>query len=80
MGGDPRVQHLLEEILESDLSPEEVCRDCTELLPQVRERLKRLHLVEAQVEELFPESVSTSSDGAGPVGAAVRRAAADSRL
>ncbi len=65
MGRDPRVQHLLEEILESERSPEEVCRDCAELLPQVRERLKRLRQVEAQVEELFPETVTASSGGGG---------------
>ena len=40
MGGDPRVQRLLEEILDSERSPEEVCRDCAELLPQVRLRWK----------------------------------------
>ena len=66
MGGDPRVQELLEEILDSERSPEEVCRDCAELLPQVHERLKRLRLVEAQVGELFPETVSPSSGGAKP--------------
>src|SRR5271157_1566502 len=66
MGGDPRVQHLLEEILDSERSPEEVCRDCAELLPQVHEGLKRLRRVEAQVEELFPETTSTSSDRARP--------------
>ena len=64
MGGDPRLQQLLEEILDSERSPEEVCRDCAELLPLVHERLKRLRLVEAQVGELFPETVSPSSGGA----------------
>ncbi len=66
MGGDPRVQHLLEEILDSERSLEEVCPDCAELLPQVRERLKRMRRVEAQVEELFPETTSSSSGGARP--------------
>ncbi len=61
MGGDPRVQHLLEEILDSERSPEEVCRDCAELLPQVRERLKRLRVIEAEVEQLFPETTSSGS-------------------
>jgi predicted DNA-binding protein (UPF0251 family) len=65
-GGDPRVQYLLEEILNSDRSPEDVCRDSAELLPQVRQRLKELRLVEAQAEVLFPEAVSTSSGGAKP--------------
>ncbi len=69
MGGDPRVQHLLEEILDSDRSPEEVCSDCAELLPQVRERLNRFRVVEAQVEDLFPEKTATSSNDARPLGA-----------
>jgi tetratricopeptide (TPR) repeat protein len=59
MPGDPRVQQLLEEILDSDRSPEEVCRDCPELLPQVRERLRRLRAVEAQVDAWFPTPGST---------------------
>jgi len=68
MGGDPRVQHLLEEILDSERSPEEVCRDCAELLPQVRDRLKRLRVIEAQVEDLFPEKTAMSSNDARPSG------------
>ena len=66
MGGDPRVRHLLEEILDTERSPEEVCRDCAELLPQVHEGLRRLRLVEAEVGTLFPERVSTSSGGDRP--------------
>ena len=66
MGGDPRVRHLLEEILDTERSPEEVCRDCAELLPKVREGLRRLRLVEAEVGALFPETVSTSSGGGRP--------------
>ncbi len=66
MGGDSRVRHLLEEILDTERSPEEVCRNCAELLPQVREGLRRLRLIEAQVGTLFPETVSTSSGGSRP--------------
>ena len=36
MAGDPRVLELLEEMLDSGRTPEEVCRDCPELLPEVR--------------------------------------------
>jgi serine/threonine-protein kinase len=54
MAGDPRVQQLLEEILESQRSPEEVCRDQPELLPQVRERWQQLRAVQEQVGVLFP--------------------------
>ncbi len=42
MSGDPRVQDLLEEILESRRTPEEVCQACPELLSEVRDRLRRL--------------------------------------
>ena len=38
MTGNPRVFGLLEEMLDSGKTPEEVCRDCPELLPEVRER------------------------------------------
>ena len=61
MPGDPRVQELLEEILDSERTPEEVCRDCPELLPLVRERLSRLREVEAQVDAMFPTPGSSPS-------------------
>ena len=53
---DPRVDELLEELLESGGSPEEVCRSCPELLPQVRAGLQRLRLVEQELGALFPPS------------------------
>jgi tetratricopeptide (TPR) repeat protein/tRNA A-37 threonylcarbamoyl transferase component Bud32 len=66
MGGDSLVNRLLEEILESHRSPEEICQDCPELLPQVRERLRRLRVIEAQVEELFPTPGSTPTPPGPP--------------
>src|SRR5262245_36006345 len=54
MGGDPRVFGLLEEMLDSGKTPEEVCRDCPELLPELRRRWQEVRLVNAQVEALFP--------------------------
>jgi len=56
MPGDPRVAQLLEDILESDRSPEEVCRTCPELLSIVRERLRRIGLVDGELEAIFPGS------------------------
>ena len=38
---DPRVRGLVEEILETHRTPEEVCEACPELLPEVRDRLRR---------------------------------------
>ena len=59
MPGDPRVQELIEEILESGSGAEEVCRSCPELLPEVREGWRRFRAIEAQVGALFPEPGST---------------------
>jgi hypothetical protein len=36
MGGNPQVLGLLEEMLDSGKTPQEVCRDCPELLPEVQ--------------------------------------------
>jgi len=54
MRGDPHVQRLLEEILESHRTPEEVCQACPELLTEVRDRLRSLRALEVQVDALFP--------------------------
>ena len=64
MKGDPRLQALLEEILETGRTPEEVCRGSPELLPELRRRRGRLRALEAEVEALFPVQ---SSGPATPV-------------
>jgi hypothetical protein len=51
---ETRIMALLEDILESNRTPEEACCDFPELLPIVRERLSRVRHVAAQVERLFP--------------------------
>ena len=55
---------LLEEMLDSGKTPEEVCRDCPELLPEVRRRWQQFQLVDAQVRMLFPGPETGSGDGA----------------
>src|SRR5438067_8495214 len=65
MAGDARVSDLLEEMLDSGRTPEEVCRDCPELLPEVRERWRRFGAIDAQVGAMFPEP--EPAPGAGPV-------------
>src|SRR5262245_36310252 len=55
MAGNPRVLGLLEEMLDSGKTPEEMCRDCPELLPEVRQRWQAFRLIDAQVEALLPE-------------------------
>ena len=57
MRDEPRVQQLLDELLESDCTPEAVCRDCPELLTEVLERWQKMRVVEAQLEALFPTPV-----------------------
>src|SRR5689334_8736094 len=55
MPDDPRVQRLIEVMLDSGSSAEEVCRDTPELLDQVCEGWRRFRAVEARLGELFPE-------------------------
>src|SRR6516225_2521734 len=55
---EPRVQELLDELLDSGCTPEEVCGACPELLPEVRRRWQQMRIVEAELDALFP--------GAGP--------------
>ncbi len=54
MANDPRVSQLLEELLESNRSPEDVCQSCPELLPLVRESLRQMRLVERLFDSLLP--------------------------
>ena len=63
MAGDPRVQELLEELLESGDTPEEVCRHCPELLPQVLNRFRRMHACDVQLDAFFPLPLSSSPAG-----------------
>ncbi len=58
MPDDPRVQQLLEDLIESGSSPERVCRDCPELQSQVRERWDRVRQVRACLDDLFPGPIS----------------------
>ena len=53
MAGDPRVLGLLEEMLNSGRTPEEVCRHCPELLPEVRRRWQQFQLVDARSGRCF---------------------------
>ena len=65
MADDPRVQQLLDEISDSGCMPEVVCRDCPELLPEVRRRWLQMGIVEAQLDELFPAAGSDPVSGGG---------------
>src|SRR5262245_1746108 len=54
MPGNFQVLELLEEMLDSGKTPEEVCRDCPELLPEVRQRWQEFQLIDAQVRTCLP--------------------------
>jgi eukaryotic-like serine/threonine-protein kinase len=64
MSDDPRVQQLIEEILDSGSSVEDVCRGCPELLTRVREGWRSLRALQDQVSALFPEPRTV--DGQAP--------------
>src|SRR5262245_1362161 len=50
-----RIQELVEEVLSSERTPEEVCRQFPELLSQVRERLLLVRELDAEFDVLLPE-------------------------
>ena len=56
MADDPRVQQLLDELLDSPRTPEEVCENCPELLPVVRHRWQQVRRLRADLNALFPLS------------------------
>ena len=56
MPDNSRLEQLLEELLDSGGTPEEACRTCPELLPQVRARWQWLRALKAEVGALFPPS------------------------
>src|SRR5262249_18579345 len=64
MPGNPQVLGLLEEMLDSGRTLEEVCRDCPELLPEVRQRWQAFPLIDAQVTTCLPELATRPNAGA----------------
>jgi serine/threonine-protein kinase len=63
MPSNPQVLGLLEEMLDSGKTPEEVCRDCPDLLPEVRQRWQAFCLIDAQVRTWLP-GLGTGPDAA----------------
>jgi serine/threonine-protein kinase len=55
MAHDPRVTDALERMLDSGLTPEEACRDCPELLHEVRSVWKQLGPIDAELQAAFPD-------------------------
>src|SRR5438270_10202327 len=56
MADDPRVEDLLDELLDSDAAPEEVCGSYPDLLPVVRNRWRQMRRLRADLNSLFPPS------------------------
>src|SRR5262245_32494671 len=54
MPDEPRVQELLDELLDRDTTPEEVCGACLELLPVVRERWRQICRARAKLDAILP--------------------------
>src|SRR4029077_1790943 len=67
MSDDPRVEQLLEELLDSGGTPEETCRTCPELLPQVQAGWQQLNALKAEVDALFPRSPAADGASLPPV-------------
>jgi eukaryotic-like serine/threonine-protein kinase len=67
MSFDPRVQELIEEVLDSGRSVEAVCHASPELLTQVREGLRKFRAMQAQVSALFPEAGAADFDETMPL-------------
>jgi predicted ATPase len=61
MASNLQVLELLEEMLNSGKTPEEVCRDCPELLPEVRQRWQDFQFIDEQVRTLLP-GLGTGTD------------------
>ena len=72
MAVKPDVLALIEEMIDSSRSPEDVCRDRPELLAEVRKRWAAFRRVDGALAALFPDS------GVGAASAA--RHATDFRL
>jgi serine/threonine-protein kinase len=61
MTDNPRLRQLLDELLSSQATPEEVCASCPELLPQVRARWRKMRRLQADLDALFPASPAQSA-------------------
>jgi len=53
------IDDLVDKVLETGQTPEEVCRDCPDALPEVRARVEKLLDEDAKLGELFPFPDST---------------------
>ena len=66
MAGERDLRHLLEVILDTGKSPEEVCQGDAELLAEVQARLQSVRLLEAKLDVLLPSSSGPEAGTAAP--------------
>jgi hypothetical protein len=59
MPDSPKVQELLDRLLASEATLEEVCRSCPDLLPKIRERWRQLHRARLELDAMFPPAMDT---------------------
>jgi serine/threonine-protein kinase len=59
---DARIERLLEELVDSHRTPEQVCADCPELLPEVRTLWRQLRRLDADLSHLFPAPAEARAD------------------
>jgi tetratricopeptide (TPR) repeat protein len=72
MADESRIMALLEQILDTDCTPEEACQECPDLLPIVRDRLDRFRTIEAEVAATFPPRDESSNYSRAALDAASR--------
>ena len=61
MSDDPRLEPLLDKLLDSQATPEQVCASCPELLPEVRRQWKEMKRVRDELDMLFPPSTGPAN-------------------
>src|SRR5882762_1351823 len=64
MADETLVRDLVDEMLDSERTPEQVCGACPELLPEVRKRWQQMRIVEAELDALFPTTEPDPGAGA----------------
>jgi serine/threonine protein kinase/tetratricopeptide (TPR) repeat protein len=65
MSAESRVQQLLEEMVDSGRTPEEVCVHCPELLDEVCRRWQHIRMVKSELHALFPTPGAPDVDPSG---------------
>jgi eukaryotic-like serine/threonine-protein kinase len=66
MPDDPRIQEILDHLVDSDSTPEEACQAYPELLAEVRERWERVCRVDAELDAMFPTVRALDADPLTP--------------